>query len=278
VDRELLLVLLGALVFEALLPLGWLLARSTSTEPESGSAIELERRAARRLVGPVIPSLLGLCALIGWALVEPEDAEALPWFAVALALPMLFVFVRALRRAFAATRRPRIDAAATIGFLRPRVVITPTFAAELEPPVLEAVLAHEAAHARHGDPLRLWLAQLITDLQWPSESARGRLSVWKEALELARDEEARSTVDGVDLATGILAAARLVQPGGAGVAVVAARSPTLAARIERLLAPLPERAPAAGSSGPLVVLVGIAAAVAMGTLLGEHVIQALLGR
>jgi len=278
VDRELLLVLLGALVFQALLPLGWLLAGSAPAETANDSAIELERRLGRRLVVPVIPSLLGLCALVGWALVEPEDAEALPWPAVVLAIPMLLVFVRALRRALAATLRPRVDAAATIGLVRPRVVIAPDFAAELEPQVVEAVLAHESAHARHRDPLRLWLAQLITDLQWPSASARARLSAWQEALELSRDEEARSTVDGVDLATGILAAARRVQPGGAAVAVVTARSPSLAARIERLLSPLPERAPRSGSSGPLAVVVGIAAAVAMGTLLGECVIQSLLGR
>jgi hypothetical protein len=215
--------------------------------------------------------------LVGWALVEPEDAEALPWLAVVLAVPMLLVFVRALRRACAATVRPRVDAAATIGLVRPRVVIAPEFAAQLEPQVVEAVLAHELAHARHGDPLRLWLAQLISDMQWPSRSARARLSAWQETLELARDEEARSTVDGVDLATGILAAARLARPGGAGVAVVAARSPSLVARIERLLSPLPERVPPSGSSGPLVVVVGFAAAVALGTLLGERVIQALLG-
>jgi hypothetical protein len=71
------------------------------------------------------------------------------------------------------------------------VVVSPALAEVLDPAALRAVHEHESAHARHHDPLRIWLAELAADLQWPSPSARARLQSWPETLELARDDEAR---------------------------------------------------------------------------------------
>jgi hypothetical protein len=41
----------------------------------------------------------------------------------------------------------------------PLIVVSPSYAASIEPDILGAVVAHEAAHARHHDPLRIFIAQ-----------------------------------------------------------------------------------------------------------------------
>jgi Zn-dependent protease with chaperone function len=71
------------------------------------------------------------------------------------------------------------------------VVIAPELSSSLDDAELAAVLAHAAAHARHRDPLRLWLAQLVTDAQWPAVAASARFHRWRAAVEIARDAAAR---------------------------------------------------------------------------------------
>jgi beta-lactamase regulating signal transducer with metallopeptidase domain len=81
--------------------------------------------------------------------------------------------------------------------LRPWVLSSPYLAKTLDDRTIEAALEHERAHARHHDPLRIWLAQLATDLQWPWPQAHKRFQLWILALELARDEEAASAACGL---------------------------------------------------------------------------------
>src|SRR5204862_92527 len=88
-----------------------------------------------------------------------------------------------------------------------RVFIAPELSARLDERALHAALEHEMAHARHRDPLRLWLAQIATDLQWPLVAAQQRFTDWRNALELARDAEACERVEGSDLAAAPAAAA-----------------------------------------------------------------------
>src|SRR5260370_31955357 len=83
--------------------------------------------------------------------------------------------------------------ARTDGLIRPHIVIERDLALRLDTRELNAVHAHEQAHARHRDPLRIWLAQLVSDLQWPQPRAIARLASWRHALELSRDEEARAS-------------------------------------------------------------------------------------
>src|SRR5262249_27136200 len=145
-------------------------------------------------------------ALCGWALVEPEPAEPAPPVLFLAALPFALVFMRALWRALrSATTSYNCTAIATVGLLRPRIVVSPHLAEVLDASAMAAALAHEAAHVRYRDPLRLWLAQFGTDLLWPWPMAESRLRAWRQALELARDEEARlGGVTGPDLAAAIL--------------------------------------------------------------------------
>jgi beta-lactamase regulating signal transducer with metallopeptidase domain len=167
-----------------------------------------------------------------------------------------------------------------VGLLRPTAIVSPQLIAVLDRRALAAVRAHEEAHARHRDPLRIWVAQLVTDLQWPSPAAAVRLRRWLEALELARDEEARRAgIAGVDLATAILAAAR-VSAGRArrsAIAPLGGEAEALAERIGRLLTPLPQVEPVSESRGQLILLgASVVAALVVGALCGETAVHALL--
>jgi hypothetical protein len=173
-------------------------------------------------------------------------------------------------------------------------VFSPFLAKELDDGVIRAALAHERAHALHRDPLRILLAQLITDLQWPWPSARGRLETWLGALELARDEEARAAgADGPDLAAAVLASVRYLNRATpkeraslTGTQLAHARligdPRALQDRVSRLLAPLP-RAPAASvhrislERAVFLLLAVLLTALALGAIYGERVMQPLLG-
>ena len=134
---------------------------------------------------------------------------------------------------------------------------------------------------RHRDPLRIWLAQLATDLQWPWPPARKRLSQWLTALELARDEEARAAgVDGTDLAEVILASARFT--GQANLSTQAAligEPSSLKERVTRLLNPLTEALDETNAVSrvlPWLLPPSLLVAVALGSVFGERVIDAVL--
>lgn len=212
-SRELLLWMLSLLLVGSLnVACGvWLgLGPSRLSLLELPSALEAERTAWWALWRPLLPGALVLAFLFGWALQEPESAEALHAWAYLCATPIALVWGRASVRAWRSGSASKVALAGTVGLLRPRVVIAPELRSALDDSALKAVLEHEHAHARHRDPLRLWLAQLATDLQWPARAAQLRLARWREVLELARDEEAcASGAAGPDLAAAVVTAARL---------------------------------------------------------------------
>jgi beta-lactamase regulating signal transducer with metallopeptidase domain len=117
------------------------------------------------------------------------------------------------------------------------VVVSEEFLRAVPRSVLSAALAHESAHARRRDPLRIWLAQLAADLQWPVPGSARRLSAWLLALEAQRDDEAlASGAAAEDLAEAILTAARLQRgPAVSLRANAAGEGDGLAWRIRRLL-------------------------------------------
>ena len=278
-DRELVLFVLALLLFGVTMPLGSFLAFAAPREENMrrpGRA--LERTAARRLLLPAIPPISALSALLGWALVEPQNAERVPLTAFLMAAPVLAVWGRAAVRAVRALAPQQIRSAATVGVLRPRVVVCDDFKDLLDEQALHAALAHEEVHAAHRDPLRIWLAQLVTDVQWPLPGARERFEDWLFALELARDEEARLRVDGTDLAAAVVAAARLERTAPFRVAGITSAGTILRVRVERLLAPLPEGTGARASrKTPLLVLVAMATALFAGAKFGEVLVQQVLG-
>ncbi len=284
-DRELVLAVLaaagcgGALTLAAWCP-------PTKLTGESGRV--LERRAWRRLWSPFAPALLLLAALCGWALVEPATAERVPTCLVAAAVPFVLLLLRALWRGVGALRQAggQVDIG-VVGLWRPRIVVSGCVVATLDGSALAAALAHERAHARHRDPLRIWLANFATDLLWPWGAATQRLRVWARALELARDEEARrgeprersgtlAAASGADLAAAVLGCARLNGRRAMPAATLGGETAFLQERIARLLQPVAaeEPLPSAPAFWCLACL-GALLAGYTGCVFGEHIIRVL---
>lgn len=278
-DRELLLVLLLLFVGG---PLFWAWGSVPLRSPlrVSGRASEAARWRAVWL--PAVLPLLALAGLLGWASHEPREAEGVGSVRVLIVVPAAIVWARASIRAIWSVLRARHPGpAATVGLLRPRVVIDPAFALVLDAEETAAALAHERAHARHHDPLRLLLAQLVTDLQWPVPAACRRLKDWGNALELARDEEAR--LDGADpaaLAKAIVLCVKLARrDDDPAVVTLGGDDRALEVRVGRLLDD--QLAVHDGPSKRRAIFGGLLAmatvfALAGGVLGGEEVVRILL--
>jgi hypothetical protein len=269
-------ILVSALCGSAVMAAGWWPFR----RPLASNGQALERSAWLRIWFPFGPAFVLFAMLGGWVLVEPARAERLPFGLLVSGLPFAAIFARAAWRAFGSLALPRQEmTAATIGFFRPRIILSPQFISALDQRGLVAALEHERAHARHRDPLRLWLAQFGSDLSWPSPAAAARLRCWRGALELARDEEARSAgVVGPDLAAAIIVSMRFNQGRLLAGTATLADEAFLKERVARLLQPV-ETGPRPGAKS-LVLLVIVAVtlllAVLMGIQHGEVIVRSFL--
>lgn len=277
-EREFLLatliVLLGGL---ALQPFAvW----SARIDDRSASR-QLERHHWFALWWPTAPALTVAVWLCGWALSQPDPVPGhVGGLIFIAAVPFAIVGGRAVvRAAWSLCHSPRAYGIVTVGLLRPRIVVAPELAIALDEHAMQAALAHERTHVRHRDPLRIWLAQFVTDLQWPWGPARRRFNGWLATLEYARDDEARAAgVEGADLAAAVLSSLRF-QLGIAAAATLIGRPEALPARIARLLRPLPDGLP--DEEPPyLVVACGLAiawlVAIVLGIFRGERLISLLL--
>lgn len=277
-DREIVLLVLLLLVSCPLFLVGGIVRLRPL---RARSAVRLERLRWTQLWLTLVPGMFAIAAVLGWALVEPEDAEVVPWVLFAVAGPFLFIALRAVIRGIRALASvPAVKTAATVGLLFPRVVIAPAFASSLDAAALAAASGHELAHARHRDPLRLWLAQFAADLTWPARPARRRLCAWRRSLELARDEEARHVgVDGADLASAVIAALRVTSAhlSDAAFAALTGEETALRQRVRRLLNPLvASEQPTARMLLWLAPAIMVAAA-ALGASCGEPLVRLLFG-
>jgi hypothetical protein len=271
---SILVALLGGMM---ILACGWWPARDAG-----GSARSLERFRWKWIWLPLAHASVIAASLCGWALTEPDPTpEKASILLILASIPFALLFGRAAIRAGWSLVRDEGDVVtATVGLLRPWVLFSPYLAKALDDRTIEAALEHERAHARHRDPLRIWLAQLAADLQWPWPQAQKRFRLWILALELARDEEARASgVDGSDLAAAILVAARLGRQAilPANAALIGDPS-TLKERISKLLEPVPFDAPRTHSMTwtALVVIPVLLSAIGFGSVFGEHIVRTLL--
>jgi Zn-dependent protease with chaperone function len=236
-DPEVVLVIVAAALFGVVV---WLVALPAGRAPRH--PFDSEPLAWWRLVHPLFGGSLVCAFLWGWALQEPNPADEHVGLAFQL-LAMLAagIMVRALLRSARALRASSTAGVAigTIGFRSPRVFVSEEFRRSVSDRVLAAALAHEAAHVKGRDPLRIWLAQMFADLQWPIPGTSRRFSAWLLAVEAQRDDEAiASGTAAPDLAKGILTAARL-QLGSAPrlSAQVTGAGEGIAWRVRRLLGP-----------------------------------------
>ncbi len=278
-ERECFLTVLIALLGGiALLACGWWPSGQTGR----GSARILEYRMWRRIWWTFVPALFVAAWLCGWAMAEPDPVpERVPSAVLLLSVPFLVLFARAAIRAVWSLFRDDGDlGTATVGLLKPWIVFSPHLAKALDDRAIEAALAHERSHVRHRDPLRIWLAQVVTDLQWPWPQARKRFRAWIVALELARDEEARAAgADGSDLASAILAAARIRQHAiTSPVAALIGDQSVLKQRIVRLLNPLADPAGEIRARWERIWLLApvLLIVVMLGSAFGEIVVRSLL--
>lgn len=248
---------------------------------ELPSPREMERACWKDVWIPLLPGVAIACVMGGWAIAEPVPAdEPVSPLAVSIASPFALIWCRAFVRAVASCLlAPAEDPlAATVGLFQPTVVLSPVLRVTLDPDAFAAVRAHEVAHAAHYDPLRIWLAQLATDLQWPFPAAQRRLRHWRRALEIARDQEVRrSGVDGSDLAAGILAVLRIATAGSGVAARLIEDESSLRERIQRLLAPTAvDRAHGHPVVAVALVVSSLAAALIVGMKVGDPLVAALL--
>jgi Zn-dependent protease with chaperone function len=155
-----LMILLGGMALQ-------LIGAGLSSRFRSSRFCEPERAAWFRLLWPLIPALLVAACLCGWALSQPDPVpDRVGPLVFIVCVPFGSIVVRALfRAAWSLLRTPERLGIATIGLIRPRIVVAPELARLLDDRAMLAALAHERAHVRHLDPLRIWIAQFVTDLQ-----------------------------------------------------------------------------------------------------------------
>jgi Zn-dependent protease with chaperone function len=157
------------------------------------------------------------------------------------------------------------------GLLRPRVFVTSGMVAALADEELDAVLVHEAEHARRRDPLRRLVGRAAADvLFWlPLVGwwTRHRL----EDAELAADRAAIDRVGRSPLARALRATATPAAP------MVGARFDGAgAARVTQLLGdPLPPRRPPLAAC--LLSLLGLILAVSLAMCVGQGLASAVVG-
>lgn len=270
-----LIVLLGGLALQIFA--GW------SARVRSASAArQLEQKRWFALWRPLVSALVVAAALCGWALSQPDPVpDHVGPLVFVICAPFACIILRALGRALWSLLRPvGENGIATVGIIQPHVVVAPKLARSLDERVLDAALAHERAHVKHRDPLRIWIGQIAADLQWPWNNAQERFADWLDALEHARDDEAREQgIEGADLAAAVLGLLRYQCGLHAIEARLTGTEERLQERIARLLKPLPD---AAGKHGMSIVrMVGLialacAVATAFGAFFGERLIGPFL--
>ena len=243
---------------------------------------QLERLRWFALWRPIVAALFVAAALCGWATSQPDPVpDHVGPLVFVIGAPFALIFLRAAFRASWSLLRPAGDySIATVGLIRPRVILAPELAQSLDEQALEAALAHERAHVRHRDPLRIWVGQFAADMQWPWACGERRFAAWLAALEHARDDEARAEgVDGAALAAAVLGSLRFQTEARGIGARLTGNEAGLQTRIARLLQPL-SNAPTQQTSSLLNVAgtltLGYALAVALGAAFGENLIRPLL--
>ncbi len=214
-ERETLTALLLLILGGLTLQFG---AARTSVEPGNADDWLAERMSWRQLWLPLLPaSWIGTC-LLGWALAEPDPVRDRmnPVVVVLLAVPFMMIVGRALIRALVSLlKHPTQTRIHTYGLWRPRLYCDAALQSRWTPTEWLATYLHEYAHRRHRDPLRVWLAQIAVDVQWPWPDAQQRFLAWLECLEQLRDLEAVTLgADPMDLATAILKTVRYQQELG----------------------------------------------------------------
>jgi bla regulator protein blaR1 len=236
------------------------------------AALPPAERARRILLAALFPFAVGLaCAALvvpAWLVYEPRGTQETPGLAlVALAAANLaLIAVRVgggvrdafrTRRVVAFFRREGRDlaglplpasravygfpVAALAGLWRPRLLLAEGVLGALRPEELDAVVAHELAHAAARDNLKRLLLRVSPDPLALTRLGRRLRAEFVEAAEAAADARACARVAPTVLARALLKVARLVPPsGGLDLALASLHhEASLAARVQALVEAIP---------------------------------------
>jgi Zn-dependent protease with chaperone function len=243
--------------------MGW---RSIATAPATPS-LAAHRLFALRLLPAVGGLLTAILVALGYVLWEPRtEYEPAGWVALAAAaggaglvvvaatgLVAALVSTRRIRHALAAATRGTLPAAplpasiietpfpivAIVGLVLPRLFVARSVLEACSPEELEAVLAHERAHARQYDNLRRLALAAAPDVLSLCAGGSRLDAAWKQAAEFAADEAAaRDGNCGLHLASALLKVARLATGRSEPVPASALyQGEPIADRVRRLVAP-----------------------------------------
>ncbi len=144
---------------------------------------------------------------------------------------------------------------AVTGLFSPSIVISRSLLAEsaLQPAALEVALAHENAHARNRDNLKLLLLWCLPHLSLDTSARPSVLRRWQSFSEFAADDEAvgGSRARSVLLAEALVAVARNASrmPPRILATTLLAHEEDLESRVSRLLGPMPSVVSHGGPAG-----------------------------
>jgi hypothetical protein len=157
---------------------------------------------------------------------------------------------------------------AVAGLFSPSIVISRSLLAEtaLEPAALEVALAHENAHAKNRDNLKLLLLSCLPHFEPGTSRRPSLLRRWQSFSEFAADDEAvkGSRARSVLLAEALVAVARSASRLSPRILAMTllAHEQDLESRVSRLLGPMPSVVVHDHSTGRLVKMGGAAFLVA----------------
>jgi Zn-dependent protease with chaperone function len=128
----------------------------------------------------------------------------------------------------------------TMGFLKPKIVLSSTLISILDKAELEAVVYHETAHQKYYDPLKVFVLQIISEAMWYIPLTKWSYQNYKIMIELVADEYAVKRMGSeLGLGSALLKLIKTRLSGSITPALVPFANGTVDYRIKQLIDPEP---------------------------------------
>lgn len=161
-----------------------------------------------------------------------------------------------------------------VGIRQPRIVLNKGLIRILSSAERHAVVHHEIAHARAGDPARKLLLGLLMPMHFP-QTRRRLMREWNQAVEERADDTVAARGQGLDLASALVRILRVTAPGKPDDAFsMGADSADVALRIRRLADRPPAQAASPWLERSLIAGLGLVSLVIASR---HHVAETFIG-